>query len=70
LLHQTIIGLELKEQLKKLGIIPDMIVACHGGGSNFGGTILPFIPDILEGKHIKIIAVEPESCPSLTKGEY
>ncbi|MFN3328630.1 MAG: TrpB-like pyridoxal phosphate-dependent enzyme, partial [Fervidobacterium pennivorans] len=46
LLHQTIIGLELKEQLKKLGIIPDMIVACHGGGSNFGGTILPFIPDI------------------------
>lgn len=70
LLHQTIIGLELKEQLKKLGIIPDMIVACHGGGSNFGGTILPFIPDILEGKHIKIIAVEPESCRSLTKGEY
>jgi tryptophan synthase beta chain len=70
LLHQTIIGLELKEQLKKLGIIPDMIVACHGGGSNFGGTILPFIPDILEGKPIKIIAVEPESCPSLTKGEY
>jgi tryptophan synthase beta chain len=70
LLHQTIIGLELKEQLKKLGIIPDMIVACHGGGSNFGGTMLPFIPDILEGKHIKIIAVEPESCPSLTKGEY
>jgi tryptophan synthase beta chain len=70
LLHQTIIGLELKEQLKKLEIIPDMIVACHGGGSNFGGTILPFIPDILDGKHIKIIAVEPESCPSLTKGEY
>jgi len=70
LLHQTIIGLELKEQLKKLGIIPDMIVACHGGGSNFGGTILPFISDILERKHIKIIAVEPESCPSLTKGEY
>ncbi|WP_448378512.1 TrpB-like pyridoxal phosphate-dependent enzyme [Fervidobacterium sp.] len=70
LLHQTIIGLELKEQLKKLEITPDMIVACHGGGSNFGGTILPFIPDILDGKDIKIVAVEPESCPSLTKGEY
>ncbi len=70
LLHQTIIGLELKEQLKKLEITPDMIVACHGGGSNFGGTILPFIPDVLDGKDIKIVAVEPESCPSLTKGEY
>lgn len=70
LLHQTIIGLELKEQLKKLEITPDMIVACHGGGSNFGGTILPFIPDVLDGKDIEIVAVEPESCPSLTKGEY
>ncbi|MGC9771215.1 tryptophan synthase subunit beta [Fervidobacterium islandicum] len=70
LLHQTVIGLELKEQLKKLEIVPDMVVACHGGGSNFGGTILPFIPDVLNGKDIKIIAVEPESCPSLTKGEY
>ncbi|MGB4262368.1 MAG: TrpB-like pyridoxal phosphate-dependent enzyme [Fervidobacterium sp.] len=70
LLHQTIIGLELKEQLKKVGLEPDMIVACHGGGSNFGGTILPFIPDLLDGKNIDLVAVEPESCPSLTKGEY
>jgi len=70
LLHQTIIGLELKEQLKKIGVVPDMVVACHGGGSNFGGTVLPFIPDVLSDRGPKIVAVEPESCPSLTKGEY
>jgi len=70
LLHQTVIGLELKQQLRKLEVEPDVIVACHGGGSNFGGTILPFIPNVLNGKDIKIVAVEPESCPSLTKGEY
>jgi len=70
LLHQTIIGLELKEQLKKVGLEPGMIVACHGGGSNFGGTILPFIPDLLNGKNIDLVAVEPQSCPSLTQGEY
>ncbi|WP_448375062.1 TrpB-like pyridoxal phosphate-dependent enzyme [Fervidobacterium sp.] len=70
LLHQTIIGLELKEQLKKIGVVPDMVVACHGGGSNFGGTVLPFIPDVLSGRGPNIVAVEPESCPSLTKGEY
>lgn len=70
LLHQTVIGLEIKEQLKKIGVIPDMVVACHGGGSNFGGTILPFIPDVLQGRKIDLVAVEPESCPSLTKGEF
>jgi len=70
LLHQTVIGLELKEQLKKIGLEPDMIVACHGGGSNFGGTILPFIPDLLRSEDIDFVAVEPESCPSLTQGEY
>ncbi|MGB9614557.1 MAG: TrpB-like pyridoxal phosphate-dependent enzyme, partial [Fervidobacterium sp.] len=70
LLHQTIIGLELKKQLEIIGVNPDMIVACHGGGSNFGGTILPFIPDVLSGRRLKIVAVEPDSCPSLTKGEY
>ncbi len=70
LLHQTIIGLEMKKQLEIIGVKPDIIVACHGGGSNFGGSALPFIPDVLSGKNIKIVAVEPESCPSLTKGEY
>ncbi|MBZ4651016.1 TrpB-like pyridoxal phosphate-dependent enzyme, partial [Thermosipho sp. (in: thermotogales)] len=70
LLHQTIIGLEIKKQLEKLNIQPDVIIGCHGGGSNFGGTILPFIPDKLSGKNIRFIACEPESCPTLTKGEY
>lgn len=70
LLHQTIIGQELKTQCAKAGIVPDTIIGCHGGGSNFGGTVLPFIPDKLDGKKIELIAAEPESCPSLTKGEY
>ncbi|WP_126994245.1 TrpB-like pyridoxal phosphate-dependent enzyme [Thermosipho globiformans] len=70
LLHQTIIGSEIKKQLEKLNIQPDVIIGCHGGGSNFGGTILPFIPDKLSGKNIRFIACEPESCPTLTKGEY
>ncbi|ODN30489.1 TrpB-like pyridoxal phosphate-dependent enzyme [Fervidobacterium thailandense] len=70
LLHQTIIGLELKKQLELLNIQPDVIVACHGGGSNFGGTVLPFVPDVLSGKKLRIVAVEPESCPSLTNGQY
>lgn len=70
LLHQTIIGQELKTQCAKAGIVPDTIIGCHGGGSNFGGTVLPFIPDKLEGKNLELIAAEPESCPSLTRGEY
>ncbi|ONN27075.1 tryptophan synthase subunit beta [Thermosipho affectus] len=70
LLHQTIIGLEIKKQLEKLGLIPNVLIGCHGGGSNFGGTILPFIPEKLSGKNIKFLACEPKSCPTLTKGEY
>ncbi len=70
LLHQTVIGLEIKKQLELIGENPDVIIGCHGGGSNFGGTILPFVPDRLEGKNIRFVAVEPQSCPSLTKGEY
>ncbi len=70
LLHQTIIGLEIKKQLKILGEEPDVILGCHGGGSNFGGTILPFIPDKLAGKPIRIVACEPTACPSLTEGKY
>ncbi len=70
LLHQTVIGLELKEQLKIVGDYPDVIVGCCGGGSNFGGIILPFVPDKLEGKDIKFIGVEPTSCPTMTKGVY
>lgn len=70
LLHQTVIGQELKKQLSTIGEIPTILIGCHGGGSNFGGTILPFIPEKLDGKEIRFIACEPESCPTLTKGEY
>lgn len=70
LLHQTIIGLELEKQLEILGEEPSVILACHGGGSNFGGTVLPFIKRKLNGKNLRFIACEPESCPTLTKGEY
>ena len=70
LLHQTIIGQEAKKQLEKADVYPDVVIGCVGGGSNFGGLVLPFIKDRLEGKKLRAVAVEPASCPSLTKGEY
>jgi tryptophan synthase beta chain len=70
LLHQTIIGLEAKKQMEKAGVYPDIVIGCVGGGSNFGGIALPFIKDKIEGKKLRAIAVEPTTCPSLTKGEY
>ncbi|MFH1248454.1 MAG: TrpB-like pyridoxal phosphate-dependent enzyme [Candidatus Omnitrophota bacterium] len=70
LLHQTVIGLETRKQLKKAGEKPDYLVACVGGGSNFGGFVLPFIKEHLKNRKIKIIAVEPSACPSLTRGLY
>jgi tryptophan synthase beta chain len=70
LLHQSVIGQEAKTQLEKVGAYPDIIIGCHGGGSNLGGLIAPFVLDKREGKAVRIIAVEPSSCPSLTKGEY
>ena len=70
LLHQTVIGLEIKKQLALSNETPTIVLACHGGGSNFAGTILPFIPDKLAGKNIRLIACEPTACPSLTKGRY
>ena len=70
LLHQTIIGLEMKKQFKKINLYPNIIIGCHGGGSNLGGTMLPFVPDKLSGKNIEFLACEPKSCPSLTEGEY
>ncbi|MEJ2048831.1 MAG: TrpB-like pyridoxal phosphate-dependent enzyme [Calditrichota bacterium] len=69
LLHQTIIGQETKEQFKIIGDYPDVIIGCHGGGSNFAGLALPFIRDKIAGKDIEIIAVEPTSCPTLTAGK-
>lgn len=70
LLHQTVIGLETKKQLKIIGEQPDYLIACVGGGSNFGGFVLPFIKDKLKNNKLRIIAVEPTACPSLTKGLY
>ncbi len=72
LLHQTIIGQEAMLQMEMAGDYPDIIVGCIGGGSNFAGMYLPFIKDKLSGKKkdLRIINVEPESCPTLTKGLY
>ena len=71
LLHQTIIGLEAKAALDKYNIVPDMIIGCAGGGSNLGGLISPFAGEMLRGERsYDIIAVEPASCPSLTRGKF
>jgi len=67
-LHQTVIGQETRKQLDSVGEKPDYLIACHGGGSNFGGLVAPFVPDLLEGRGPKAIAAEPSSCPTLTKG--
>ena len=69
-MHQTIIGLEAKEQLKIAGDYPDVIIGCHGGGSNFAGIAFPFVSDKANGKDIRLLAMEPASCPTLTKGVY
>ena len=71
MLHQSIIGLETKAALDKYGIVPDIIIGCAGGGSNLGGLIGPFMGEKLRGeKDYQFIAVEPASCPSLTRGKF
>jgi tryptophan synthase beta chain len=71
ILHQTIIGLEARKQMEKIDEYPDTVIACCGGGSNFGGIAFPFLYDNLkEGKKTEIIAVEPAACPTLTKGKF
>jgi tryptophan synthase beta chain len=70
LLHQTVIGQEARKQLEMVGDYPDKIIACCGGGSNFGGLAFPFFADKAAGKEVQLIAVEPTSCPTLTKGTY
>ena len=71
LLHQSIIGLETKAALDKYDIKPDIIIGCAGGGSNLGGLIAPFMGEVLKGeKKYRFIAVEPASCPSLTRGKF
>lgn len=70
LLHQTIIGLEAKKQFELINDYPDIIIGCCGGGSNLGGISFPFLQDKINGKELRVIAVEPTSCPTLTKGEF
>lgn len=71
LLHQSVIGLETKTALDKYGVVPDIIIGCAGGGSNLGGLISPFMGEKLRGERdYRLIAVEPASCPSLTRGKF
>jgi tryptophan synthase beta chain len=72
LMHQTVIGLEVRKQLEKADAEPDILVGCIGGGSNFAGFSFPFLADKLAGKRkaLRVVAVEPSACPSLTKGKY
>jgi tryptophan synthase beta chain len=71
ILHQTVIGLEALQQMEMAGEYPDMVIGCIGGGSNFAGFTLPFLwKKFTEGKNVRVIAVEPASCPSVTKGRY
>lgn len=71
LLHQSVIGLEAQAALRKYDVKPDIIIGCAGGGSNLGGLISPFVGEMLRGEaNYDIIAVEPASCPSLTRGKY
>jgi len=70
-LHQTIIGLEAEKQMEMAGEYPDKVIACFGGGSNFGGIAFPFMRhNIFDGKKTEFIAAEPNSCPKLTRGKF
>jgi tryptophan synthase beta chain len=69
-MHQTVIGLESKEQMKLAGDTPDVVIGCHGGGSNFAGIAFPYVADKATGSKVRLIAAEPSSCPTLTKGVY
>ncbi len=70
LLHQTIVGLEAKKQLEKIGEYPDIIIGCAGGGSNFAGLAFPFVYDKINGKEIDIYPVEPVACPTMTRAPF
>jgi len=70
LMHQTVIGLEAKQQMEMAGEYPDVVIGCVGGGSNMSGLSFPFLQDKFKGKAVRFIAAEPEACPTLTRGEY
>ncbi|MDD2401713.1 MAG: TrpB-like pyridoxal phosphate-dependent enzyme [Clostridia bacterium] len=69
-IHQSIIGQEVKMQMEMVDDYPDVVIGCSGGGSNFSGIAFPFIPDKLKGKKVRLVAVEPVACPTLTKGVF
>jgi len=69
-LHQTVIGEEALAQMEMAGATPDVVIACTGGGSNFAGLAFPYIREKLKGMNVRVVAVEPTSCPTLTKGRY
>jgi tryptophan synthase beta chain len=69
-MHQSVIGLEAKEQMKLAGATPDVVIGCHGGGSNFAGIAFPYVADKAAGARVRLVAAEPTSCPTLTKGVY
>jgi tryptophan synthase beta chain len=70
MLHQTVIGQEARQQMAMAGDAPDVVVGCFGGGSNFAGIALPYVPEKLDGSAVRLLAVEPSACPSLTRGAY
>ena len=70
LLHQTVIGLEAQKQMESIGEYPDVVIGCAGGGSNFAGLAFPYIRDKIHGKNLRVVASEPTSCPTMTKGPY
>jgi tryptophan synthase beta chain len=70
LLHQTVIGLEAKQQMAMAGEEPDIVTGCFGGGSSFGGLALPYVLDKIAGSSVRLVAVEPSACPTLTRGHY
>jgi len=70
LLHQTVTGLETKKQLELIGEEPDVLVGCVGGGSNYAGLLLPFVPDKLAGHKVRFLACEPQACPTFTRGQF
>lgn len=70
ILHQTVIGLEAKKQMQMAGDYPDVVIGCVGGGSNYGGLVMPFMADKFAGKEVRGIAVEPKACPTITSGAY
>jgi len=70
MLHQTVVGQEAQKQMALFGDYPDVVIGCAGGGSNFAGMVFPFIRDKINGKQVEILAVEPASCPTMTRGPF